>query len=362
MTRLFILFFILINFIGCNKKIEESKKVELMFLDDYIFPANQFFDSTKVGGLSGIDYYDGNYYLVADDSKLPRYYKATIEIKKKLIVQIDFVDMVLLRDHPYYENQTLDLESIVFDTNNQITMVSEGAINKNKNPLLFSANYKGEFLFDFELPTNFLVSHEPKPIHNKTLEGLSHSFNKDGFWTAFELPLIQDGDEPSYQKANSPIRITYFDKKTRKATKEFAYQLEPITKPYVGDYNLNGLTDILEFKPNHFIVIERTYQSEKGTQGNTINLFHAWIEKTSTNTLTINSLKQTDFIPLKKELVFSFDTVKNKLTEGIIDNIEGITLGPILENGNQSIILISDDNFQLFGKQLNQFLLLEIKE
>ena len=195
---------------------------------------------------------------------------------------------------------------------------------------------------------------------------------RNGHWKAKEfetefankmgVDYCQDGDEPSYQKANSPIRITYFDKKTRKATKEFAYQLEPITKPYVGDYNLNGLTDILEFKPNHFIVIERTYQSEKGTQGNTINLFHAWIEKTSTNTLTINSLKQTDFIPLKKELVFSFDTVKNKLTEGIIDNIEGITLGPILENGNQSIILISDDNFQLFGKQLNQFLLLEIKE
>ena len=34
----------------------------------------------------------------------------------------------------------------------------------------------------------------------------------------------------------------------------------------------------------------------------------------------------------------------------------------ILENVNQSIMLISDDNFQLFGKQLNQFLLLEIKE
>ena len=95
MTRLFILFFVLINFIGCNRKIEESKKIELMFLDDYIFPASQFFDSTKVGGLSGIDYHDGNYYLVADDSKLPRYYKATIEIEKKLIVQIDFVDMVL---------------------------------------------------------------------------------------------------------------------------------------------------------------------------------------------------------------------------------------------------------------------------
>ena len=361
MTRLFLLFFMLTNFISCVQTHKKSQKIELVFLDEYVLPANQIFNNTKIGGLSGIDFFDGNYYLVVDDSKLPRYYKAIIEIKKKAIIHIDFVEVVFFKDHPYYENHTLDLEAIVVN-NNKITLVSEGAINKNKNPVLFSTNYNGEFLFDFELPTNFLVSHEPKPIHNKTLEGLSNSYHNDGFWTAFELPLIQDGDEPSYQKANSPIRITYFDKKTRKATKEFAYQLDPITKPYVGDYNLNGLTDILEFKPNHFIVIERTYQSEKGTQGNTINLFHAWIEKTSTNTLTINSLKQTDFIPLKKELVFSFDTVKNKLTEGIIDNIEGITLGPILENGNQSIMLISDDNFQLFGKQLNQFLLLEIKE
>ena len=46
--------------------------------------------------------------------------------------------------------------------------------------------------------------------------------------------------------------------------------------------------------------------------------------------------------------------------EGFIDNIEGITLGPKLSNGNQSLILVADDNFQVYGKQLNQFLLLEI--
>ena len=66
-------------------------------------------------------------------------------------------------------------------------------------------------------------------------------------------------------------------------------------------------------------------------------------------------------MPLKKKLLFNFESIKDFLTDGIIDNLEGITLGPKLKNGNQSLILVADDNFQTFGKQLNQFILLEIK-
>lgn len=212
------------------------------------------------------------------------------------------------------------------------------------------------------MPNKFLATANPQPIHNKTLEGLSHSYNKKGYWTAFELPLPMDGTEPKYQEANSPVRFTYFDKKSKKATKEYVYQLSPITKPNKGDFNLNGVTDILEFKNNHFLVIERTYQSDYGAYGNTVNIYHAYAGETTTNSIQINSLETTSYIPLKKELIFEFDTIKDKLTEGIVDNIEGITFGPKLNNGNQSLILVSDDNFQLYGKQLNQFILLEIKD
>jgi hypothetical protein len=41
-----------------------------------------------------------------------------------------------------------------------------------------------------------------------------------------------------------------------------------------------------------------------------------------------------------------------------IDNVEGITLGPILPNGHQSIILVVDNNFSPLEK--TQFFLLEI--
>jgi hypothetical protein len=46
--------------------------------------------------------------------------------------------------------------------------------------------------------------------------------------------------------------------------------------------------------------------------------------------------------------------------DGIIDAIEGISFGPVLENGNQSLLFVSDDHFQIYGKQLNRFILFEI--
>jgi hypothetical protein len=42
-----------------------------------------------------------------------------------------------------------------------------------------------------------------------------------------------------------------------------------------------------------------------------------------------------------------------------IDNLEGMTLGPRLADGSQSLILVSDDNFR--PEQKNQFLLLRVK-
>ena len=43
-----------------------------------------------------------------------------------------------------------------------------------------------------------------------------------------------------------------------------------------------------------------------------------------------------------------------------IDNVEGITFGPKLANGNQSIIFISDNNFS--DKQKTQIFLFEVVE
>ena len=56
---------------------------------------------------------------------------------------------------------------------------------------------------------------------------------------------------------------------------------------------------------------------------------------------------------MKKTLLVNMDRL------GIYtDNIEGITLGPLLPNGNRSVILVSDNNFSPL--QQTQFMLLEL--
>ncbi|MFX8942097.1 esterase-like activity of phytase family protein, partial [Acinetobacter baumannii] len=53
------------------------------------------------------------------------------------------------------------------------------------------------------------------------------------------------------------------------------------------------------------------------------------------------------------KLLFNFDNV-----DQFIDNVEGITLGPVLPNGHQTIVLVVDNNFSQFEE--TQFILMEI--
>lgn len=340
----------------------KQQKIALKFLDEYVINDSIVINNTVIGGISGIDFYNDNYYMVVDDSTNPRILIGDITVKNDSIQSVDFEKVIVVdTTSQFAKNHVLDLESIFVD-NGTINLTSEGSIQYKRDPSIFEIHTDGSFKSKLEIPTYFKATSEAKPKHNGVFEGSSKSFDGKGFWVAMEAPLEVDGEEPTFHETQSPIRITYFDNESKKATKQFAYQLEKIDKPAKGNINLNGTTAILEYKKNQFFIIERAYQSGYGSHGNVVRIFKATIDDNSTNTLEKKSLKNEKYIPLKKELLFDFNTVKNQLTNGIIDNIEGITFGPILQNGNQSLILAADDNFQLYGKQLNQFLLLEIEE
>ncbi|WP_420553144.1 esterase-like activity of phytase family protein [Tenacibaculum aiptasiae] len=335
--------------------------MSLNFLNEFVVKDSLQFENAIVGGISGIDYYNNEYYMVVDDARNPRILVGDILIEKDSIKSVEFKKTIEIKDttSSFYKNNVLDLES-VFVYNNQFNLVSEGSIRRGKNPSIFTTNMQGEFEEEITIPSYFEANSKARPKHNGAFESSSKSFDNKGFWAAMEAPLEADGEEPTFHETKSPIRITYFDNVTQKATKQFAYQLEKIDKPAKGKINLNGATAILEYAENSFFIVERIYQSGYGSYGNTIRIFKATKTKESTNTLSMSSLKNEKYVPLKKELLFDFNNVKNQLGEGFIDNIEGITLGPKLSNGNQSLILVADDNFQVYGKQLNQFLLLEI--
>lgn len=331
-------------------------KLQLKFLSEFILPENVIIDSTVVGGLSGIDYYNGLYYLVCDDASNPRYYEATIEIDSTVISNVKIEKVIRIKDTSKY----LDLESIRYnDKTKQVFLTSEGHIFNGKSPLLISVDSIGIIENNIEIPKVFYPNSIQKPRHNGTLEGLSKSYNDNGYWIAMELPLEVDGPEPQLTETKSPVRITFIDALTHNAINQFAYLLDPVAKQPKGDFAVNGLTDILEYDKNKFFMIERSYSSGLGNQSNTIKIFN--IDATeATNTLKMNSLIEANYIPATKELLLDFENLRDKLTDNSIDNIEGISFGPTLPNGNKTLILVSDNNFNRFEKQLNQFILLEI--
>jgi len=356
MKRIIILFCCLL-IIGCKSvSVTNFNEIKLNFLDEFVLPADLTFEGDQVGGLSGIDYHNGKCFLVCDDASNPRYYEAKIDINKRKILSINVQKVVRIKPAEHY----LDLESIRFDANtNQILLTSEGYINRKKNPMFFSVNSDGKIDNTFNIPSEFYASSKQKPRHNGTLEGLSNSVDGNGYWIAMELPLEADGPEPKITQTNSPVRITYIDASSKKPEKQFAYNLDLISKPPKGSFAVNGLTEILEYKKDIFLVIERSYSSGLGNQSNTIKIFKAAALNTN-NTLAVNSLLNSNYRPATKELLFDFESVRNQLTDKTIDNIEGISFGPILSNGNKSLLLIADNNFNKLGKQLNQFILMEI--
>ncbi|MGB7787054.1 MAG: esterase-like activity of phytase family protein [Salinimicrobium sp.] len=359
----FVLFaFLAVSLVGCKStRIGSTNDAQVKFLDDFVIPKDLEIGGTKVGGLSGIDYNDGSYYLVSDDPGTPRLYKAEISLTGEQIDSVHISEVIKLQQDSVLQNAHLDMESVLFDPEKQQFIISsEGRISEGKDPMIFRVSKNGIFEGAFDVPENFLAASPKEPRNNGTFEGLAASYDQKGIWAAMELPLKTDGPKPKLIRTKSPVRITYFNKTTGKATKQFPYKLEPIAKIPWMYFAVNGVTDLLEYAPDKFLVLERGFAAGHGSNGNTVRIYDV-DASLATNTLDRNNLNVTFYNPAKKKLLFDFKWAKKFLTEEIIDNIEGITFGPLLPNGKRSIILISDNNFNSLGRQLNQVILLEFE-
>lgn len=338
----------------------ENDDVELKFLDEFVLPSNTQLDNTTVGGLSGIDYKNGKYYLISDDASNPRIYRASIEIDKNEIENVQVEQLITVKKTNSYSEEVLDLEALSFDAESEeFYVVSEGKIDEGKDPGVFRLSDLGHIQESFKIPNNFKAGKEQQPRNNGVFEGITESYNKKAYWVATELPLEKDASKPKIFPSRSHIRITKFDKKTGEPISQFAYQLDGIAKLPINYFAVNGVTEILEYAKNKFLVLERSYSAGYGSHGNTVKIFQVDANLAS-NTLGIERLKGEDYEIAEKKLIFNFKSVRDQLTDRIIDNIEGMCLGPKLENGRNSLLLVSDNNFNSFAKQINQFILMEI--
>ena len=361
MKKIFSLFALILLFSSCavTRKIQDDH-IQISFLDEYVLPPETEIDNTIVGGLSGIDYKNGKYFLVSDQASNPRLYIADLEINGTKIEKVKVEQLITVKKSQEFSEVVLDLEGVRYDPSSMsFFVVSEGLIDDGKDPGIYKLSDLGEIRTSFSIPEYFEALGEQKPRNNGVFEGLAESFDQQGFWVATESPLEKDSGKPKIFPSRAHVRITKFNKDSGEPTDQFAYKLDGIAKLPINYFAVNGVTEILEYAENKFLVLERSYSAGYGSHGNTVKIFEVDASKAS-KTLNINRLKGEEYKLATKKLLFNFNSVEDQLTKGIIDNIEGMCFGPQLENGNRSLILVSDNNFNSFAKQINQFILLEI--
>lgn len=347
----------------------------LNFIGEYTVPHKMQFRGTTIGGLSGIDYdpSDNLYYLICDDrSEMApaRFYTAKIHLGEKGIDSVEWVNVIPLKQQngqafPSRRQDSLrvpDPEALRCHPARQtIVWSSEGEriVRAGRkvlaDPFIAIATKEGLLTDTFPLPPNLRMSDAEKgPRQNGVLEGLTFASNFKTLFASVEEPLYEDGPRAGLGDTTGWIRIIKYDVAHRKPVAQYAYQIDPVVQEPIstGLFVVNGVPDILAVNDHQLLVTERSFSTGRLTCN--VRVYLAELNEAE-DIAGMPSLAQTPpKKPVRKKLLLNMDTLHRW-----IDNVEGATFGPVLPNGNRSLLFVTDDNFAPYEK--TQFFLFEIK-
>jgi hypothetical protein len=345
--------------------------VKLRLIGDQNIPTGEKFKETEIGGLSGLTYdKEKNRILVVSDDRSringARFYEFDLKLDEKSF-SVTPVEVVILKnkDKQPFKLMTVDFEGITL-FNGDVIISSEGWINKDKNPInpeIIQFSRTGDYKSNLEVPSQFLINPDDNkfgPRDNLVFEGLSTTKDGKTIWVGTEEALMQD-DRTSTPTYASTIRLIQY--KDLKPVKQVAYKLERVPSIKVAGLTVGetGLSDLLAIDDNNFWTIERSYLplAKKAV----IRLFKNTIDDKTTDITkmdSINHLLKKGLKTADKELIADLEDFKAQMSPNFqnLDNIEGICFGPVLPNGHETVILVSDNNFK--KNQRTQFLAFEI--
>ena len=344
------------------------RNLSLELIDQYEIPKTTYQD-TVVGGLSAIAYdrQQDVFYVLSDDrsQRSPaRFYNFKLKVNQTDAgITIDSFEpeavTILSDESGQYQQGTIDPEGIAISPRNTVFISSEGDPIKDVRPFIAEFELQtGKKLLDLRLPKRYFATEDSSDRgiqENLAFESLTISRTgppQDPFrvFTATESALIQD--ESLSAEERTRIRLLHYTINPvgdPVLLAEHLYLLDPAPVEVIA----NGLSELLALQTEgYFLSLERTF----GFAGAGAKIFEVVIGN-ATDTTNIESLKGniSQVQPLRKKLILDLEEL------GIyLDNLEGMTVGPRLPDGSQSLLLISDDNFS--DDQISQLLLFRLVE
>ncbi len=352
------------------------QNITLELLGEIIVPETTQVNKMPVGGLSGITYSpkDNLFYAVSDDrsDKAPaRFYqlKLTLDPTGKPL-GTEFTGVTTLKDQSgqVYAKGTIDPEGIAITPQGTIWISSEGVAVDDIPPFVQEYEIKsGKLLRSLRIPDHYIPRTDNKDKKNPERLGIQNNMGFESLtlsanaarlgatepyrlFTAAENALEQDKNLDIESIEGDPIRFMHYSLQDRRVDliAEYIYQLEA---RLMGNDKF-GLVEMLSLDgAGRFLSLERSF----GLMGFKVQVFQT-VFAGSKDTSMLPSIQglATVVKPAQKELVADLNNL-----DLVIDNLEGMTLGPHLPDGSQSLIMVSDDNFSKMQK--TQILVFRIK-
>jgi hypothetical protein len=339
---------------------------QLQFLGQAIIPTGAQFAGTEVGGLSSITYDASRnvYYVLSDDRSQidpARFYTFRIDLNGSFDASDLHIDGVTTLQAPGggpYAPLALDPEGLVLTKDRQLVLTSEGDTSQLIDPFVRRYGLAGDFLGDLPVPGYFLPTADGSSgiRNNLAFESAGVPPNGRFLFTGTENALFQDG--PAATVVNgSPSRILRYNLNTGRLDREYLYDTDPIFQAPVPptQFAVNGLVELLPLNNEFLLSMERSFSVGVPGTGNEIKLYDVSLPG-ATDIKDLPSLAGLlgSIRPAQKTLLLDLGSL------GIpLDNVEGMTFGPKLPDGRQSLVLVCDSNFA--ASQFTQFLLFAIR-
>lgn len=360
----------------------QASSLQLQYRGQSIIPTGTTFENTVIGGLSSITYNSdlGIYYIISDDrsqTNPARFYTAAIDINQfnesGMNGGVTFTDVTTLlqQNGQPFPIFSLDPEGIGLFNGNSLFISSEGEVSNSRiiDPFVNQFDLDtGEEIQGLSIPAQFIPEPDTLPTtsgvrNNLALESITITPDQRYLFTASENALVQDGPEATLSNG-SPSRILQYELNGGQPVPmaQFLYNTDAVALPsHPPDaFKTNGLVELLALDNTgkNFLSLERSFSvgasGTAGNTGNTVKIYQVYLEGATDISGYFSIEGVSGITPARKTLLLDLTSLDIP-----IDNLEGMTFGPALSNGERSLVLVSDNNFS--AGQFTQFLAFSVQ-
>lgn len=323
-----------------------KKKLQLVVKN----PQQSFPETIKAGNYSGISHIGGNQYAVVND-KSPNagfyIFNIDIDLKTGLVKKAEMSEL------RHCGQGNMDEEGVAFYA---------------PGNTVFTAREKTSEIVEYRMDGSLTGRKLEIPqIYKKNIkfnlgfEALAYNDKTHRFWTCNEGPLKCDGLHSKWNKpVRNRLRLQSFgdDMKPRQM---YAYETDAVTARSDARLSQVGVSSIIAMDDGRLLILEREIYIAKEEPGSFMNEKIYITDPTEGKAISADEKLRRNSPYLKKELLCEWKTSVGLLSYDMA-NYEAMCPGPVLENGDKTIILICDSQNQLHGLVKDWFKVIVVRD